>query len=66
MGGIIIFTAIAVPFLLLTGPRLRARSACSARRSRARCSGFADDCTKIVKSRSLGLRGAHEAGRHDR
>ncbi len=55
MGGIIIFTAIAVPFLLLT--ELDARSvgvigvalACAAL-------GFADDYTKIVKRRSLGLR----------
>jgi phospho-N-acetylmuramoyl-pentapeptide-transferase len=56
MGGIIIFTAIAVPFLLLT--ELDARSigvigvalACAAL-------GFADDYMKLVKKRSLGLRG---------
>jgi phospho-N-acetylmuramoyl-pentapeptide-transferase len=56
MGGLIIFTAIAVPFFLLTN--LDARSlgvigvalACAAL-------GFADDYTKLVKRRSLGLRG---------
>ena len=56
MGGIIIFTAIAVPFLLLTD--LEARSlgvfgvavACA-------LLGFADDYTKLAKRRSLGLRG---------
>ena len=56
MGGIIIFTAIAVPFLLLTN--LEARSlgvfgvavACA-------LLGFADDYTKLAKRRSLGLRG---------
>ena len=57
MGGIVIFTAIAVPFLLLTdyfdwrswgvfGVAL----ACA-------LLGFADDYTKLVKRRSLGLRG---------
>jgi phospho-N-acetylmuramoyl-pentapeptide-transferase len=56
MGGIIIFTAIAVPFLLLTD--LDARSvgvmgvalACAAL-------GFADDYIKLVKRRSLGIQG---------
>jgi phospho-N-acetylmuramoyl-pentapeptide-transferase len=56
MGGLIIFTAIAVPFFLLTN--LDARSlgvigvalACAAL-------GFADDYTKLVRRRSLGLRG---------
>jgi len=56
MGGLIIFTAIAVPFFLLTN--LDARSlgvigvalACAAL-------GFADDYTKLVKRRSLGLKG---------
>ena len=37
MGGIIIFTAIAVPYLLLTTSR-RAPSACSGSPWRARCS----------------------------
>ena len=56
MGGLIIFTAIAVPFFLLTN--LDARSlgvigvalACAAL-------GFADDYPKLVKRRSLGLKG---------
>ena len=56
MGGLIIFTAIAVPFFLLTN--LDARSlgvigvalACAAL-------GFADDYTKLVRRRSLGLKG---------
>ncbi len=56
MGGIIIFTAISVPFLLLT--ELDARSvgvigvalACAAL-------GFVDDYMKLVKKRSLGLQG---------
>ena len=60
MGGIIIFTAIAVPFLLL--PTLLSRSvgvfgvavACA-------LLGFADDYTKIVKRRSLGLRGGRSS-----
>ncbi len=56
MGGIIIFTAIAVPFLLLTdydwGPVgvFGVAMACA-------LLGFADDYTKLVKRRSLGLRG---------
>ena len=48
-------SAIAVPFLILTDYD-GARSGCSARRSPARLIGFADDYTKIVKRRSLGLR----------
>src|ERR1700710_1941362 len=56
MGGIIIFTAIAIPFLILADYSWRAVGvfgtaiACAAL-------GFADDYTKIVKRRSLGLRG---------
>jgi phospho-N-acetylmuramoyl-pentapeptide-transferase len=55
MGGIIIFTAIAVPFLILSTrdwPSLGVFGAAVA------CAllGFADDYTKIVKRRSLGLR----------
>jgi phospho-N-acetylmuramoyl-pentapeptide-transferase len=55
MGGIIIFAAIAVPFLALSGrdwPSLGVFGAAVA------CAllGFADDYTKIVKRRSLGLR----------
>ncbi|HEY2636610.1 MAG TPA: phospho-N-acetylmuramoyl-pentapeptide-transferase [Solirubrobacteraceae bacterium] len=56
MGGLIIFLAIAVPFLILSDYSWRAVGvfgvavACAAL-------GFADDYTKIVKRRSLGLRG---------
>jgi phospho-N-acetylmuramoyl-pentapeptide-transferase len=55
MGGILIFTAFAVPFLILSNrdwPSLGVFGATLA------CAllGFADDYTKIVKRRSLGLR----------
>ncbi len=55
MGGIVIFLAIAVPYLLLSGrdwPSIGVFGAAVA------CAllGFADDYTKIVKRRSLGLR----------
>ena len=55
MGGIIIFTAIAVPFLLLTDrdpPALAVFGVATA----SGLLGFADDYTKLVKRRSLGLR----------
>ncbi len=56
MGGIIILTAIAVPFLVLSKRDWQSMAvfgvaACCA------LLGFADDYTKIVKRRSLGLRG---------
>jgi len=56
MGGIIIFTAIAVPFLMLSDfdPKavgVFAVAVCMA------LVGFADDYTKIIRKRSLGLRG---------
>jgi len=55
MGGIIIFTSIAVPFLLLSH---RAWQADGVFGVSVACAllGFADDYTKIVKRRSLGLR----------
>lgn len=56
MGGIIIFTAIAVPFLLLTDLDWRAIGVFGAAVSCALL-GFADDYTKLAKKRSLGLRG---------
>jgi phospho-N-acetylmuramoyl-pentapeptide-transferase len=55
MGGLIIFLAVSVPFLILSDHDWRALGvfgvaiACAAL-------GFADDYTKIVKRRSLGLR----------
>jgi phospho-N-acetylmuramoyl-pentapeptide-transferase len=56
MGGIIIFTAIAVPFLILSNHSWRAMGVFLAALACAAL-GFADDYTKIVKRRSLGLRG---------
>jgi phospho-N-acetylmuramoyl-pentapeptide-transferase len=56
MGGIIIFTAIAVPFLLLTDLDWRAIGVFGVAVACALL-GFADDYTKLVKRRSLGLRG---------
>jgi phospho-N-acetylmuramoyl-pentapeptide-transferase len=57
MGGIIIFTAIAVPFLLLTDwDDWRALGVFGTALACALL-GFADDYTKLVKRRSLGLRG---------
>ena len=56
MGGIIIFTAIAVPFLLLTDGDPRALAVFGVATACALL-GFADDYTKLVKRRSLGLRG---------
>jgi phospho-N-acetylmuramoyl-pentapeptide-transferase len=55
MGGIIIFLAFSVPFLILSGRDWESLGAFGAA---AACAllGFADDYTKIVKRRSLGLR----------
>src|SRR5438067_1562660 len=61
MGGIIVFTAISLPFLILSNYDWRsvgvfgAAIACAAL-------GFADDYTKIVKRRSLGLRARTKLG----
>ena len=55
MGGIIIFTAIAVPFLVLSGRDWSSMGVFGAALGAALL-GFADDYTKIVKRRSLGLR----------
>jgi phospho-N-acetylmuramoyl-pentapeptide-transferase len=56
MGGLIIFLAIAVPFLILSDYSWRAVGVFGAAVACAAL-GFADDYTKIVKRRSLGLRG---------
>jgi phospho-N-acetylmuramoyl-pentapeptide-transferase len=57
MGGIIIFTAIAIPFVLLTDfSDWRAVGVFGVAVACALI-GFADDYTKLVKRRSLGLRG---------
>ena len=55
MGGIIIFAAIAVPFLILSHRSWLAMGVFGAALLCALL-GFADDYTKIVKRRSLGLR----------
>ena len=61
MGGIIIFTAISVPFLLLTDWDPRAVGVFG---TAVACAlvGFADDYTKIIKKRSLGLRARTKLG----
>ena len=56
MGGIIIFTAIAVPFLLLTDFDPRAVGVFGVATACALL-GFADDYMKVARRRSLGLRG---------
>src|SRR5205807_9749367 len=55
MGGIIIFTAFAVPFLILSGHGWESMGVFGVALACALL-GFADDYTKIVKRRSLGLR----------
>ncbi|MHB1567723.1 MAG: phospho-N-acetylmuramoyl-pentapeptide-transferase [Solirubrobacteraceae bacterium] len=55
MGGIVIFLAIAVPYLLLSGRDWQSIGVFGAAIACALL-GFADDYTKIVKRRSLGLR----------
>jgi phospho-N-acetylmuramoyl-pentapeptide-transferase len=56
MGGLIIFTAIAVPFLILSN-RGWAPMAVFGVAIACALVGFADDYTKLVKRRSLGLQG---------
>ena len=56
MGGLIIFIAISVPFLILTEGDWRAVGVFGTALACAGV-GFADDYTKIVKRRSLGLQG---------
>ena len=56
MGGIIIFTAISVPFLLLTDFDWRAVGVYGTALACALL-GFADDYMKLVRRRSLGLQG---------
>jgi phospho-N-acetylmuramoyl-pentapeptide-transferase len=55
MGGIIIFAAFAVPFLILSKRDWQSMGVLGAALACALL-GFADDYTKIVKRRSLGLR----------
>src|SRR5947209_9830490 len=56
MGGIIIFTAFAIPFLILSTRDWKSIGVFGAAIACALL-GFADDYTKIVRRRSLGLRG---------
>ncbi len=55
MGGLIIFLAVAVPFLILTNYEWRSIGVFGTAIACAML-GFADDYTKLVKRRSLGLR----------
>jgi phospho-N-acetylmuramoyl-pentapeptide-transferase len=61
MGGIIIFTAVAVPFVILSA---RSWAAMGVFGAAVACAllGFADDYTKIVRRRSLGLRARTKLG----
>ncbi len=56
MGGIIIFAAVSIPFLILTEYDWQSIGVFGAAIACALI-GFADDYTKIVRRRSLGLRG---------
>src|SRR5947207_3617767 len=56
MGGIIIFAAISIPFLSLSSYDWRSVGVFGAAIASALL-GFADDYTKIIRRRSLGLRG---------
>src|SRR5664280_3741863 len=61
MGGVIVFLAVSVPFLILTNYEWRSvgvlggASACALR-------GVADDYTKLIRRRSLGLRARTKRG----
>jgi phospho-N-acetylmuramoyl-pentapeptide-transferase len=55
MGGIVIFLAVSVPFLILSGYEWQSMAVYGVAIACALL-GFADDYTKIVKRRSLGLR----------
>jgi phospho-N-acetylmuramoyl-pentapeptide-transferase len=61
MGGVIIFAAISIPFLILSDYDWRAIGVYGVAVSCAML-GFADDYTKIVRRRSLGLRARTKLG----
>jgi phospho-N-acetylmuramoyl-pentapeptide-transferase len=61
MGGVIIFLAVAVPFLILTEYEWRSVGVFGAAVACALL-GFADDYIKLVKRRSLGLRARTKLG----
>ena len=56
MGGVLIFVAVSVPFLILSDYDWRSLGVFGAAIACAML-GFADDYTKLVRRRSLGLRG---------
>jgi phospho-N-acetylmuramoyl-pentapeptide-transferase len=55
MGGVIVFVAVAIPFLILSGWEWRSMGVFGTALACALL-GFADDYTKLVRRRSLGLR----------
>jgi phospho-N-acetylmuramoyl-pentapeptide-transferase len=61
MGGVIIFLAVSIPFLILTDFEWRSVGVFGAALACALL-GFADDYTKLVKRRSLGLRARTKLG----
>src|SRR4030081_612537 len=61
MGGIIIFLAVSIPFLILTDFECRSVGVFGAALACARL-GFADDYVKLVRRRSLGLRARTKLG----
>jgi phospho-N-acetylmuramoyl-pentapeptide-transferase len=61
MGGVILFLAVSVAFLILTNFEWRSVGVFAAALSCALL-GFADDYTKLVKRRSLGLRARTKLG----
>src|SRR3982074_717835 len=61
MGGVIIFLAVSVAFLILTDFEWRSVGVFGAAIACALL-GFADDYTKLVKRRSLGLRARTKLG----
>jgi phospho-N-acetylmuramoyl-pentapeptide-transferase len=61
MGGVIIFLAVAVAFLILTNYEWRSVGVFGAAIACALL-GFADDYTKLIKRRSLGLRARTKLG----
>ena len=61
MGGIVIFAAISIPFLILTDYDAVAVGV-SARRCLRAVLGFADDWTKIVQAPLARASRPHEAG----
>jgi phospho-N-acetylmuramoyl-pentapeptide-transferase len=61
MGGVIIFLAVSIPFLILTDFDWRSVGVFGAALACALL-GFADDYTKLIKRRSLGLRARTKLG----